>query len=96
MFEKDEKIVAENQMEPVVRTGKRVDDTIKTDEVPGKKRRRPGPLPWLLLIVGLCVGVLGGFYLRPLVMPEDVEASAAPVVEAKGLDGADRQFATRL
>jgi protein-disulfide isomerase len=47
-------------------------------------------LPWLLLIVGLCVGVLGGFYLRPLVMPEDTEASAAPVVEAKGLDEVDR------
>jgi protein-disulfide isomerase len=90
MFEKDDKIVVEDQMEPVVRTGKRVDDTIKTDEVPGKKRRRLGPLPWLLLIVGLCVGVLGGFYLRPLVMPEDAEASAAPVVEAKGLDEVDR------
>ena len=90
MFEKDDKIVIEDQMEPVVRTGKRVDDTIKTDEVPGKKRRRPGLAPWLLLIVGLCVGVLGGFYLRPLVMPEDAEASAAPVVEAKGLDEVDR------
>jgi protein-disulfide isomerase len=90
MFEKNDKIVNEDQMEPVVRRGRRVDDTLKTDEVPGKKRLRPRPSPWLLLIVGLCVGILGGFYLRPLVMPEDAEARAAPVVEAKGMDEVDR------
>ncbi len=33
---------------------------------------------WVLLIVGLLVGGLGGFYLRPLVMPEP-ETNVAPL-----------------
>lgn len=36
------------------------------------------PSPWLLLLVGLLVGGLGGFYLYPLIIPER-EANVAPL-----------------
>lgn len=36
------------------------------------------PNPWLLLLIGLLVGGLGGFYLYPLVIPE-AETSVAPL-----------------
>ena len=36
------------------------------------------PNPWLLLIIGLLVGGLGGFYLYPLVVPE-TETNVAPL-----------------
>ena len=36
------------------------------------------PNPWLLLIIGLLVGGLGGFYLYPLVVPE-TETNLAPL-----------------
>lgn len=35
--------------------------------------------PWILLIVGLLVGGLGGFYFRPLVIAEPDPAAAAPL-----------------
>lgn len=42
------------------------------------------PNPWLLLLIGLLVGGLGGFYLYPLVIPEP-ETSVAPLaVEDSG------------
>ncbi|MCB0169416.1 MAG: DsbA family protein [Anaerolineae bacterium] len=36
------------------------------EEVPSKSSSNP----WLLLVVGLLIGGLGGFYLRPLIFPE--------------------------
>jgi protein-disulfide isomerase len=35
--------------------------------------------PWVLLIVGLLIGGLGGFYLRPLVIPEAEAQAVAPL-----------------
>lgn len=41
--------------------------------------KRSGNNPWVLLMVGLLVGGLGGFYFRPLVMPEPATAPVAPL-----------------
>jgi len=90
MFDKDNNIITDDQLEPGVDRGSQVDDITKHHESREKKMRRLSPLPWLLLIVGLCAGALGGFYLRPLVMAQDTEASAAPVEETKSLDEVDR------
>jgi protein-disulfide isomerase len=40
--------------------------------------RTAAPNPWLLLIIGVLVGGLGGFYLYPLVVPEPA-ANVAPL-----------------
>ncbi len=40
--------------------------------------KKSGSNPWILMLVGLLVGGLGGFYLRPLVFPE-AAAPAAPL-----------------
>jgi protein-disulfide isomerase len=41
------------------------------------------PNPWLLLLIGLLVGGLGGFYLYPLVVPEPEINAAAPLAEVE-------------
>jgi|GEM_PF-900174 len=38
---------------------------------------------WMLLLVGILVGAFGGFYLRPLVIPEPDPADAAPLAEVE-------------
>ena len=61
-----------------------------------KKKSGPRMFPWLLLVVGLCVGLMGGLYLRPLVMPEakaNAARSAGPLVKAERLDEADTSVA---
>ena len=49
------------------------------------RKRKGGVRPWLLLVVGLVAGLVGGFLLRPVVMPE-MEVNAAPSVRAGNLD----------
>jgi protein-disulfide isomerase len=43
-----------------------------------EEKNGASPNPWLLLVIGLLVGGLGGFYLYPLVIPE-AETKAAPL-----------------
>ncbi len=40
--------------------------------------------PWLLLVIGLLVGGLAGFYLRPLVMPQADPAAPLAAIESSG------------
>ncbi|MBE7551928.1 MAG: DsbA family protein [Anaerolineales bacterium] len=50
--------------------------SVSAASVPVKSNAAPNP--WLLLLIGLLVGGLGGFYLYPLVIPEP-ETNVAPL-----------------
>ena len=49
----------------------------------GGTETKRGQNAWILLVVGLLVGGLAGFFLYPLVMP-DLEANAAPLAGVYG------------
>ena len=71
---------------PKGRTDHRIPRSHTAIESGGNTRRRKGGFkPWLLLVIGLVVGLVGGFLLRPVVMPE-MEVNAAPSVRAGSLD----------
>lgn len=87
MIETDEKILPENQ---VIESEETVQPDSFEEEIVGEfdetardddEDREEGILsrPWVLLLVGILVGVFGGFYLRPLVIPEPDPAEAAPL-----------------
>jgi protein-disulfide isomerase len=78
MYDKNKNALTDEQMEMAAHKG--------GDKLKGKKRG-PRLFPWLLLVVGLCVGLMGGLYLYPLVMPQ-AEANAAPSVKAESPDEA--------
>ena len=60
-----------------------------------EKKNTFRPLSWLLLVAMLGVGILGGFYLRPLLAPEakaetaPVDTAAVNVVEQAPVDSAN-------
>jgi protein-disulfide isomerase len=58
------------------------EDEAYAGEHPGEGRRR-SPNPWLLLVVGLLVGILAGFYLRPVVTDNADPAQAAPLANVE-------------
>ena len=47
------------------------------------KGQRSAPNPWLLLVVGILVGVLAGFYLRPVVTDNAEPVQAAPLANVE-------------
>ncbi len=85
MYDENKNAVTDEQIEMAANESAQTERNDK----PKKKTRGPRLFPWLLLVVGLCVGMLGGLYLHPLVMPE-AEASAAPSAETGGPDEVNR------
>ncbi|HXW01291.1 MAG TPA: DsbA family protein [Anaerolineae bacterium] len=57
--------------------------SVEEKSVEAKSDTRPNP--WLLLIIGLLVGGLGGFYLYPLVVPK-TETDVAPLAAVEESD----------
>jgi protein-disulfide isomerase len=53
-------------------------DRVLSDDS-GTEKRGLAPSPWLLLLVGIVVGILAGFNLRPLVTPGVEPANEAPL-----------------
>jgi protein-disulfide isomerase len=84
MYDRNKNALADEQMEAAAHEGE--------DKVKGKKSW-PRLFPWLLLAVGLCVGLMGGLYLHPLVMPEaraEAAPGAGPMVKPESLDEIDK------
>jgi protein-disulfide isomerase len=48
-------------------------------KAPDERQRASFSTPWMLLMIGLLLGGVAGFYLRPLVIPEKAEANAGPL-----------------
>jgi protein-disulfide isomerase len=92
MYDKNKNAFADGQRELPARKNTQ----IETSEKPRPEKRGPRLFPWLLLVVGLCVGLMAGLYLRPLVMPEanaKAARSGAPLVKPESLDKADTSVA---
>lgn len=64
------------------------DESVVDDDEGQQEAKSPSalPNPWILLIIGLLVGGLGGFYLRPLVTPELPPDAAAPLAAVEASD----------
>jgi protein-disulfide isomerase len=63
------------------------EDQIENNESPAVSKRTSLSNPWYLLVIGLLIGGLAGFYLRPLVMDAlDAEGDTTPLarVESSG------------
>jgi protein-disulfide isomerase len=67
-------------------------------ETGGTEKSGVSPNPWLLLVIGLLVGGLAGFYLYPLVIPETVTAVGplAAVEESAEINKPDPHQAVML
>ena len=75
--------MAEKQFEQaqVAEASADVNELLSTQETDGNGQKQRQNV-WVLFVVGILVGVLAGFFLRPLVMPE-TETNAAPLAAVK-------------
>lgn len=55
------------------------DPVVEIGQELGEEKKAFHTSPWMLLVVGLLVGILGGFFLRPLILPETPQADPAPL-----------------
>jgi protein-disulfide isomerase len=69
----------ENQNQVEIPETTDLDSTNPPPENPAAPAKTKSTSPWLLLVIGLLVGGLAGFYLRPLVMPPPPAEAAAPL-----------------
>ena len=59
-------------------------EQVEISEAPVDTKRSSMSNPWYLLVIGLLLGGLAGFYLRPLLMAEpNAEAEAAPLAQVE-------------
>ena len=87
MIETEEKILPENQTvesEETVQSDAfdaEIEEEFEDEEGDDDEYQNDGILsrPWALLLVGILVGAFGGFYLRPMVIPDPDPAEAAPL-----------------
>jgi protein-disulfide isomerase len=66
-----------------------LDDEKAVFDIEGRKEARAAsslPNPWVLLMISLLVGGLGGFYLRPVVIPESRPNAVAPLAAVEASD----------
>lgn len=82
-----EKVLASDEITQQNQTDDSATPEEKANEANQTAKKRGLSSPLLLLLMGLLVGGLAGFYLRPLVIPEsDTQAAPAPLaaVESSG------------
>jgi protein-disulfide isomerase len=74
-------VASGHEVEPDSQEACAEDEAYAGEHTGGSRGRLPNP--WLLLVVGLLVGILAGFYLRPVVTDNANPAQAAPLANVE-------------
>lgn len=85
MVEIDKNVSADNEASeqpPVEEAAKELSESPENE--PERSHPRSGSNTWVLLLIGLIVGGLAGFSLRPLVFPEEVTNAAPAPLAVEG------------